>query len=107
MLFSFHVSEKEAHFQAQVYELPIHRLLPLNDCPFSFYLKVSEVKAITPSYTLISLHRLHMEDVVCFPIDNDTVYVGLNTSCVRQGQIIHRVCYSLKRNDKGDLIIPM
>lgn len=102
-----HVSEEEVHFQAQVYELPIHRLLPLNDCPFSFYLKVSEVKAITPSYTLISLHRLHMEDVVCFPIDNDTVYVGLNTICVRQWQIIHRVCYSLKRNGKGDLIIPM
>ena len=105
--FSFHVCEEEAHFQAQVYELPIHRLLPLNDCPFSFYLKVSEVKAMTPSYTLISLHRLHMNDVFCFPIDNDTVYVGLDTTCVRQWQIIHRVCYSVKRIGKDNYVVQL
>jgi hypothetical protein len=98
--FSFHVSEEEAHFQAQVFELPIHRLLPLNDCPFSFYLKVAEVKAMTPCYTMISLHRLHMNDVFCFPIDKDTMYIGLDTICVRQWQIIHQVCFPITNNKK-------
>lgn len=91
--YTFHVTDDEVHFQARAYELPIHRLLSLNDCPFSFYLKVSEINAVTPRYTMLSLHRLHMTDVFCFPIDNETVYVGINTTCIRQWQILHRICF--------------
>ena len=56
---------KEIFIQALVCEIPIQRVFALLDYPFAFSIDLSSLSRVTPSFTLISMHRLHIHHLFC------------------------------------------
>lgn len=102
----FKVGE-QYHVQALVYELPICRVHSFVDSSFCFTVDISQVHSLHPSYTLISLHRLHIMDLCFVPIDGVHVFCHINAVCIRQWQLFQSPLVSIDSLDdplSGDLV---
>ena len=90
---------RQYHIQALVYELPICRALSFIDSPFCFSVDISQVHSLQPSYTLISLHRLHITDLCFVPVDGSSVFCQINAVCIRQWQFFKSSLVNIPSNE--------
>lgn len=82
----------EIYTQALVFEIPIHQLQPFFSYPFCFSVDLDELGSVSKSYTLISMHRLHVCDLFFAPLREGEMYGCLLSVCIRQWQLFHNMC---------------
>ena len=81
------VMDKGLYIQALVYELPIHPSNIFSNSPFHFSVDVNECKSVKPTFQLISVHRLHITDLIFRPTCALEERGMLLTTCIRQWQL--------------------
>lgn len=94
--------DSEVYLQAFAYEIPIHQLHPLFEYPFAFAVDLEQMNAVTPSYTLISLHRLHISDLMFAPLSDTEVDGCVLSVCIRQWQLFSSVCLQVVEEEEKE-----
>ena len=75
------------YMQALAFEIPIQPVTPLVDSPFCFKVDLTQLKNLSPRYTLISFHRLYILDLHFIPSCNNELYGVLLKTCIRQWKL--------------------
>ena len=77
--------------QALVYEIPTHSVSQLTNSSYCCLVDVHSLKELNPSFTLVSIHRLHIGDLWITPLGDDLAYCGVLSVCIRQWKVFRNI----------------
>ena len=89
------MSNGDIFMEALVYEIPIQDVNHLVSSPFAFRVDLDIVHRMNPHFTLISVNRLHIQDVFFMKLCDLEIGVSIPTVCIRQWQLYTNVCMTL------------
>ena len=79
------------YMQALVYEIPTHSVSQLTNSSYCCLVDVHSLKELNPSFTLVSIHRLHIGDLWITPLGDDLAYCGVLSVCIRQWKVFRNI----------------
>lgn len=93
---AFQDNNKSLYINAIASPIPIKQILPLIDSCCNFVIDLEQLKSYPQSFTLISFHRLHFQELVFIPLSSTLLYGGLNSQITRQFTLLPSVMLPIK-----------
>ena len=79
------------YMQALVYEIPTRSISPLTNSSYCCLVDVDSLKELNPSFTLVSIHRLHIGNLWITPLGEKLAYCGVLSVCIRQWKVFRDI----------------